>query len=232
MKIIWLGHSGFRIEIESAVLLIDPWLTGNPMFPADRRTEALVGATHVLLTHGHGDHAGDALALARELSVPLVGIYDLINWYQSRDGVAGIGMNKGGTVDLGGARVTMVNASHSSSVGGPDGAPIYAGAEAGFMIAGEGHTIYVSGDTDIMADMAWMGELHNPDIGILSAGGHFTMDMARAAYAARKYFQFQTVIPCHYRTFPLLAQDASVLRAGLSSNIQVIEPEVLEAIVI
>ena len=150
----------------------------------------------------------------------------------ARDGMAGIGLNKGGTVDLGGARVTMVNASHSVVGGWPGWAPIYAGAEAGFMIAGEGHTIYVSGDTDIMADMAWMGELHNPDIGILSAGGHFTMDMARAAYAARKYFKFQTVIPCHYRTFPLLAQDASVLRAGLSANIQVIEPEVLEAIVI
>ncbi len=232
MKITWLGHSGFRIEIEQAVLLIDPWLTGNPMFPMDRRDEALAGATHVLLTHGHGDHAGDALAIAKELSVPLVGIYDLINWYQTRDGIAGIGFNKGGTVDLGGAKVTMVNASHSSSVSGPDGAPIYAGSEAGFMIAGEGHTLYVSGDTDIMADMAWMGELHNPDIGILAAGGHFTMDMARAAYAARKYFRFQTVIPCHYRTFPLLAQDASALRAGLSAEIQVIEPEVLDPIVI
>ena len=232
MKITWLGHSGFRIEIEQAVLLIDPWLTANPMFPMDRRDEALAGATHVLLTHGHGDHAGDALAIAKELSVPLVGIYDLINWYQTRDGVAGIGFNKGGTVDLGGAKVTMVNASHSSSVSGPDGAPIYAGSEAGFMIAGEGHTLYVSGDTDIMADMAWLGELHNPDIGILAAGGHFTMDMARAAYAARKYFRFQTVIPCHYRTFPLLAQDASALRAGLSAEIQVIEPEVLDPIVI
>jgi L-ascorbate metabolism protein UlaG (beta-lactamase superfamily) len=232
MKIIWLGHSGFRIEIGPAVLLIDPWLTGNPMFPADRRAEALTGATHVLLTHGHGDHAGDALAISKELSVPLVGIYDLITWYQSRDSIEGIGMNKGGTVDLDGALVTMVNASHSSSVSGPDGAPIYAGSEAGFMIAGEGHTIYVSGDTDIMADMAWMGELHNPDIGILSAGGHYTMDMARAAYVARKYFRFHAVIPCHYRTFPNLAQDASALRAGLSAEIEVIEPQVLRPIVI
>jgi L-ascorbate metabolism protein UlaG (beta-lactamase superfamily) len=230
MNIIWLGHSGFRIEIEQAVLLIDPWLTGNPMFPADQREAALAGATHVLLTHGHGDHAGDALAIAKELGIPLVGIYDLINWYQTRDGVKGIGFNKGGTVDLGGAKVTMVNAAHSSSVGGADGAPVYAGSEAGFMIAGDGHVIYVSGDTDIMADMAWMGELHNPDIGILCAGGHFTMDMARAAWAARKYFRFQTVIPCHYRTFPLLAQDASVLRAGLSAEIQVVEPQVMEPI--
>lgn len=232
MNIIWLGHSGFRIEIEQATLLIDPWLTGNPMFPPEQRDRAIAGATHVVLTHGHGDHSADAVAIARELSVPVVGIYDLVSWLEKRDGIMGMGLNKGGTVDLGGARLTMVNASHSSSMAGTDGSPIYAGAEAGYMITGEGHTIYLSGDTDIMADMAWMGELHNPDIGILSAGGHFTMDMARAAYAARKYFRFQTVIPCHYRTFPLLAQDASVLRAELSAEIEVIEPQVLVPIVI
>ena len=97
------------------------------------------------------------------------------------------------------------------------------------MIQGEGRVIYLSGDTDIMADMEWMGELHRPDIGILCAGGHFTMDMTRAAYAARRYFNFQTVIPCHYRTFPLLEQSADALRDGLP-GVDVIEPEVLEPI--
>lgn len=228
MKITWLGHSGFRLEIEGAVILIDPWLTGNPLFPADRRAEAIGGATHVLLTHGHGDHSGDTLAIAKELNIPVVGIYDLVSFWQDSQGIDGIGFNKGGTVDLGGAKVTMVNASHSSSMGGPDG-PIYAGHESGYMIAGEGHVIYVSGDTDIMADMAWMGEYHQPDIGILCAGGHFTMDMKRAAFAARKYFDFKTVIPCHYRSFPLLEQDASALVAGLP-GVRVIEPQVLEPV--
>ena len=230
MRIIWLGHSGFRIEIAGAVLLIDPWLTGNPMFPADRRAEAIAGATHVLVTHGHGDHSADAVAIGLELGIPLVGIYDLMSWLEAKDAVQTIGFNKGGTVTLGEARVTMVNACHSSSVSSPDG-PRYAGAEAGFMIAGEGHTIYVSGDTDIMADMGWMGELHAPDIGILAAGGHYTMDMSRAAFAARKYFDFKTVIPCHYRTFSALAQSAEVLAAGLP-GVQVIEPEVMQAIMI
>ena len=225
MKIIWLGHSGFRIEIEGAVLLIDPWLDGNPMFPEAQRAEALAGATHVLLTHGHGDHTGSALSIAKELGVPLVGSYDLISFWQDDAEVQGIGFNKGGTVDLGGAQVTMVNASHSSSLAGQQG-PIYAGGEAGYMIAGEGRVIYVSGDTDIMADMGWMGEYHRPDIGILSAGGHYTMDMRRAAWAAKKYFDFKVVIPCHYRTFPVLAQDAAPLIEGLP-GVRVIEPQVM-----
>lgn len=230
MQITWLGHSGFRIGIEGAVLLVDPWLTGNPMFPADRRAEAVEGATHVLLTHGHGDHSADAAAICKEKGIPLVGIYDLVSWIEGREGISTIGFNKGGTVDLGGAKVTMVNACHSSTITGEAG-PVAAGSEAGFMIAGEGHTIYVSGDTDIMADMQWMGELHAPDIGILCAGGHYTMDMARAAWAARRYFNFKTVIPCHYRTFGALAQDATDMVVGLP-GVQVVEPQVLEPIVI
>ena len=225
MNIIWLGHSGFRIEIEGAVLLVDPWLDGNPLFPEARRAEALQGATHVLLTHGHGDHTGSALSIAKELKIPLVGIYDMISFWQEDAEVQGIGFNKGGTVDLNGARVTMVNACHSSSVQGQQG-PIYAGSEAGYMIAGEGRVINLSGDTDIMADMGWMGEYHRPDIGILSAGGHYTMDMARAAWAARKFFDFKVVIPCHYRTFPVLAQDAAPLIEGLP-GVRVIEPQVM-----
>jgi L-ascorbate metabolism protein UlaG (beta-lactamase superfamily) len=97
------------------------------------------------------------------------------------------------------------------------------------MIAGEGHVIYVSGDTDITADMGLWAELHQPDIGILNCGGHYTMDMKRAAYAARKFFNFKTVIPSHYRTFGLLAQDASELKAGLP-GVKVVEPEVMQPI--
>ncbi|MDA5093377.1 metal-dependent hydrolase [Aliiroseovarius sp. KMU-50] len=225
MRITWLGHAGFRIEIEEAVLLVDPWMTGNPMFPEERREEAIAGATHVVLTHGHGDHIGDALDICRELNITCVGIYDLMSWWEHKHEIDVVGFNKGGTVDLNGAKVTMVNATHSSSMAGANG-PIYTGAEAGYMIAGEGHMIYLSGDTDIMADMEWMGDLHKPDIGILCAGGHFTMDMSRAAYAAKRYFDFKTVIPCHYRTFPLLEQSAEALRDGLP-GVDVVEPEVL-----
>jgi L-ascorbate metabolism protein UlaG (beta-lactamase superfamily) len=229
MQITWLGHSGFRIEIEGAVLLIDPWLTGNPMFPAARRDDAIRGATHLLLTHAHGDHAADAAAIAAELDIPVCCIHELSEWLNARGGCKTIGFGKGGTLDLNGARVTMVNAVHSASIDFAGGL-IPGGSAAGFMIAGAGHTIYVSGDTDIMADMGWMAEYHQPDIGILSCGGHYTMDMQRAAWAARKYFNFRWVIPCHYKTFPILAQDAAPLRAGLPSGVGVIEPEVMDPI--
>ncbi len=228
MKITWLGHSGFRIEIAGQVLLIDPWFTGNPVFPEDRRAEAIAGATQILLTHGHGDHSGDAVAVAQELEIPVVGIYDLMTFWAEKHGVEVVGFNKGGTVALGDVAVTMVNAVHSSSLGGPDG-PIYAGAEAGYMIAGEGHVIYVSGDTDVMADMKVFHDLHKPDVGILCAGGHFTMDMTRAAYAAREFFDFQIVIPCHYKTFPLLEQSADALKAALD-GVDVRSPEVMEPV--
>lgn len=225
MKIIWLGHSSFRLEIGGQVILIDPWLEGNPKFPQDRRGEAIQGATHILITHGHGDHSSSAVALSSELNAPVVGIYDLISHWQSRDGIEGVGFNKGGTVSLGGVKVTMVNATHSSSLGSENG-PIYAGHESGYMIEAEGHVIYLSGDTDVMADMKVFNDLHHPDIGILCAGGHFTMDMKRAAYAAREFFDFTTVIPCHYRTFPILEQSAQALADALP-GVQVIEPEVM-----
>ncbi|MBO9474916.1 metal-dependent hydrolase [Shimia sp. R10_1] len=229
MKIIWLGHGSFRIETANLVLLIDPWLTGNPMLPEDQHEAAVAGATHLILTHAHFDHVADMLPLARKLSCPIVGQYDLMAYWNEHEHLETIGFNKGGTVELGdGVTLAMVAASHSSTFGSDEG-PKAAGSEVGYMLKAEGRTIYISGDTDIMADMDWMGDYYQPDIGILSAGGHFTMDMKGAAYAAKRYFNFKTVIPCHYRTFPILAQSADDLRAGLP-DVEVIEPEVMRAI--
>ena len=228
MKLTWLGHSAFRLEIGDQVLLIDPWLDGNPSFPADRRPEATAGATHILLTHAHTDHSGGVPALSRETGAPVCGIFDLMGYWETTEKIETVGFNKGGTLTLGDVSVTMVNACHSSTLP-TDGAPVAPGSEAGFMITHGGRTIYVSGDTDIMADMAWMGELHAPEIGILCCGGHFTMDMDRAAWAAKKYFDFKTVIPCHYGTIDVLEQDPAKL-AGLLPGVDVRAPAVMETI--
>lgn len=230
MNIIWLGHGSFRIEIEDQVLLIDPWLTGNPVLPEVLHEKAVEGATHLVLTHAHFDHSADMLALSRRLGVPVVGQYDLMSHWAENEQVDTVGFNKGGTVKLGDVALSMVPASHSSTFASPEG-PRAAGSEVGYMISGEGHVIYFSGDTAIMADMEWMGDLYKPDIGILSAGGHFTMDMEGAAYAARKYFDFQTVIPCHYKTFPILEQSAKPLADSLP-DVKVVEPELMQAIMI
>lgn len=223
MRLTWLGHSGFRIEIAGQVLMVDPWLTGNPMFPQEKRAEAIRGATAVLVSHAHGDHATDAPGISKELGVPAVGTYDLMSWWEKAHDIATVGFNKGGTIRLGDVAVTLVNAVHSSSIAGENG-PIYGGHEAGFMIEGEGKTIYFSGDTDVTADMEVFEALHHPQIGILSAGGHFTMDMKRAAWAAKRYFNFETVIPCHYRTFPLLEQSAAAMKEALP-GVRVVEAE-------
>ena len=228
MNIIWLGHGSFRIEIGDQVLLIDPWLTGNPVLPEDQHAAAVEGATHILLTHAHFDHVADVLPLARKLGIPVAGQYDLMSFWAEKEGIETVGFNKGGTITIGNISVAMVPASHSSTFQTEDG-PVGSGSEVGFMITGEGRTLYVSGDTDIMADMDWMGDYYKPEIGILSAGGYFTMDMKAAAYAANRYFDFKTVIPCHYKTFPILEQDAAALIDGLP-GVSVIEPQLMRAI--
>ncbi|MGY3439279.1 MULTISPECIES: metal-dependent hydrolase [unclassified Marinovum] len=228
MQLIWLGHGSFRLDAGEAKILIDPWLTGNPMLDESQHDAATQGATHILLTHCHFDHVIDVLQLARKLDIPVVGQYDVLSHWGEHESIDAVGFNKGGTVELAGVKVTMVPASHSSSFASDTG-PKAAGSEVGYMIAAEGRVIYLSGDTTIMADMEWMGDYHKPDIGILSAGGHFTMDMAGAAYAAKRYFKFKTVIPCHYRTFPILEQSAEVLRDGLP-GVDVIDPEVMQPI--
>ena len=228
MRILWLGHGSFRIEIGDQILLVDPWINGNPMFAQELRDEALSGATQILLTHGHFDHSNDVITIAKELNLPIAGIADLMSYWEQKEGVTTIGFNKGGTIKIGNIEVTMVNATHSSSLM-VDNKLMYTGAEAGFVIKGEDQVLYFSGDTDVMADMEIIQDLHQPDIGILSCGGHFTMDMKRAAYAAKKYFNFSKIIPCHYKTFPLLEQNAETLIKELGVEV-VLEPEVMKPI--
>lgn len=207
MKITYLGHSGFRIDTGDCVLLLDPWLRGNPKFDEARFDEAIAGATHILLSHAHADHASTAQEIAKATGAAIVAIYDFAGLLEG-DGVAVLGMNKGGTLDLGGGvAVTMVHAVHSSTFS-HEGRVVTPGSEAGYMIAAEGKTVYFAGDTDVMADMAVFHDLHQPEIGLIPIGGRFTMDAARAAYACRKFFDFKLVIPCHYGTFDLLAPSA------------------------
>ena len=229
MKITWLGHGSFRIEAAGKVLLLDPWLTDNPSLPEKHHAAATEGATHILLTHAHFDHVIDVLPLAQRLGIPVVGQYDLMSYWSEKEGIETTGFNKGGTVDLGGVTVAMVPASHSSTFQVEDGLRA-GGSEVGFVLKAEGKTLYISGDTSLMADMDWIGDYYRPDAAIMSAGGHFTMDMDQVGYAIKRWFpSVQTVIPCHYRTFPVLEQSAIELKKALP-EIDVIEPQLMETV--
>lgn len=209
MHIRWFGHSAFKLTGNGTSLLIDPFLTHNPKFTGTL-DEAADGVSHILLTHFHNDHFGDTLDLMRQTGATLVAMVEIADFVAGQVAEAQvIGTNYGGTVDLGdGISVATVPAFHSSSLTLPDGNTVYGGNPAGFVIGMEGHRVYHMGDTCLFSDMALVHELHEPDVGIVPIGGHYTMDARAAALAVNRYFRFDTVIPCHYGTFPVLARTA------------------------
>lgn len=214
MKITWFGHSAFRIETGSSVLIIDPFLSGSPVFEGDP-LEACKGATHVLLTHGHDDHIGDTVDICKATGATLVAVFELA-MHLNGQGVETVDpTNTGGTVEHGDFSVTFVRADHSSSSGG-----VYLGNPCGLVIksSAENKSVYHMGDTDIFGDMALIQELYQPDIGIVPIGDRFTMNARTAALACDRFFNFSTIIPCHYKTFGLLDQSADPFVEALSGN--------------
>ncbi|GGK22490.1 metal-dependent hydrolase [Salinarimonas ramus] len=225
MKIIWFGHSAFRLEFEDAVVLIDPFLTGNPGFEGDV-AQASAGVTHVLVTHAHGDHVGDTLAIAEESGATVVTNYDLC-MYLATQGLANFSpMNIGGTVDVGGFEVSMVRADHSAGLV-EQGVTFPLGSAAGLIVKAPGEpVVYHMGDTDIFSDMALIAELHEPDVVMVPVGDRFTMGAKSAALAMKRYFpKAKAAIPCHYGSFPIIDQTADAFVAQMQgSDIQVIVP--------
>ena len=228
MRIRWLGHSAFRIETAKNTILIDPFLTQNPAFKGQDLKEATKGATHILLTHGHMDHVGDAISLAGELDAEVVANADLGDWLKFR-GVDKVNQgNTGGTIHTGGFSVTFTNALHSSAHITEDGVSHALGNANGLMLHFDDEpSLLHMGDTDIFGDMALINELHQPDIGLVPIGDRFTMGGAVAALACRRYFQFKLAIPCHYKTFGLLDQSADTFVSGMEGgNTRVEVPEI------
>ena len=225
MKITWFGHSAFRLEFGDKIVLIDPFLTGNPAFEGDPE-EASAGATHVLVTHGHGDHIGDTVAIAKRTGAKLVTNFELC-MYLSSQGVAAFDpMNTGGTTDQGGFTATLVRADHSAGLV-EQGVGFPLGSANGFVVKAPGEpTVYHMGDTDIFSDMALIAELHAPDVVMVPIGDRFTMGAEVAALALKRFFpQAKVAIPCHYGSFPIIAATADGFVAAMGEGgTQIIVP--------
>ena len=218
----WLGHATFRMTSPGGKRLIfDPWVTTNPSCPEAAKKVGPIDL--MLLTHGHDDHTGDAVRIARESGAQVVAPYELSVWLQQKGLQNVTGMNPGGTLAALGLSITMVSAQHSSSVV-EDGRIVYLGLAAGYVIRFEnGLTIYFAGDTGLFGDMRLIGELYKPHIGFLPIGDRYTMGPEQAAKAA-ELLGVKQVVPMHYGTFPALTGTPDRLRALVGpKGIEVLE---------
>lgn len=216
----WYGHACVEARTPGGkVVLIDPWF-GNPLSP--RSADTVDRCDVLLVTHGHGDHMGDAVALASRLRPAWPCIHEMSLWLGRTlpgGGDATIGMNKGGTVEVAGLKVTMVGADHSAGDWNADGGvPLYLGEPAGFVVEVEnGFRFYHAGDTAVFGDMRLIADLYAPDLAILPIGGHYTMGPREAAFAVG-LLGVSHVMPIHYGTFPALAGTPDQLRAELTAS--------------
>ncbi|MHC1627159.1 MAG: metal-dependent hydrolase [Methanoculleaceae archaeon] len=210
MELKWLGHSCVALT-GSSVVLIDPF-TGGRQIDVDPDI--------VAVTHGHADHLGETLSLARKT----VAINGLAKWLSSR-GIDAVGMNIGGTAVVDGVSFTMTEAIHSGWLEGA-GPGFCGGGAAGFVIEMDGVRVYHAGDTALFSDMKLIGQLYRPDVACLPIGGHYTMG-PREAMMAATFVEAPVVVPIHYNTFPVIEQDAHEFKRVLeeTTNIRVEVPE-------
>ena len=222
-QVTWLGHAAFRIDSPGGKrVYVDPWLD-NPKCPEDEKQPERCDL--IALTHGHDDHVGNTVELAQKFDCPVIAQVELRGWLSGQGLPEDMSqaMNKGGTVETTGVRITMTNAHHSSS-GFVDGQVVYLGEPAGLVIGVEnGTNVYFAGDTCVFGDMQLIGRIYEPDVAVLPIGDHYTMGPQEAAVAL-ELLGVDKCIPCHYGTFPLLRGTPEELER-LAPNVTVLAPE-------
>jgi L-ascorbate metabolism protein UlaG (beta-lactamase superfamily) len=217
----WLGHATFRFDTPGGKrVYVDPFLQGNPKCPKSEIEPERIDV--IAITHGHGDHVGDTVALAKKHGCTVIAPVELADWLMGKQAVENVlNPNKGGTVEAAGIKFTLTNAFHSSS--NDDGE--YMGEPCGIVAEVENGTkLYFAGDTCVFGDMQLIARIYAPDIAILPIGDHFTMGPQEAAVAL-ELLDVKRCVPCHYGTFPMLAGTPQALKE-LAPNVQIedIEP--------
>jgi L-ascorbate metabolism protein UlaG (beta-lactamase superfamily) len=216
LSITWLGHSTFILRTPSGTrIILDPWVNTNPACPESAKK---IGDLDLMLvTHGHSDHTADAVSLARSSGAQVVAPYELSVWFQNKGLKNVVGMNPGGTLKTHGLSVTMVPATHSSSIE-EDGKLLYMGLATGYVIGFEdGMTAYFAGDTSVFGDMKLIGEMYRSSVAFLPIGDLYTMGPEQAAVAA-EMLGVRQVVPMHYGTFPALTGTPARLRELFAPN--------------
>jgi L-ascorbate metabolism protein UlaG (beta-lactamase superfamily) len=220
IKLTWLGHATFRIETPGAkTIIVDPWVMGNPACPESEKNIEDVDV--LLCTHGHFDHIGDAVEIAKKHTPKVVGIPELCGWLGKKGVKDTAEMNKGGTQTVDDIKVTMVHADHSCGIQDGDQL-VYGGEACGYVIEFSNSVkIYHAGDTNVFGDMAIIRDLYAPEIAMLPIGDHYTMSPREAAYAVN-LLKPKTVIPMHFATFPILTGRPADLKK-LVKDVEVVE---------
>ena len=209
MEIRFLGHACFELTEGDTRVLVDPFLTGNPKAAA---AASEVEPTHIFLTHGHADHWGDVVDIAKRTGAQCVAIAELSGELGDHGVENKTDPNLGGTVEFDGGWVRLVPAWHTSTTpGGTINTP------AGLVINLGGKTVYHLGDTALFSDLRLVGERDSLDAALVCIGGHYTMDRHDAAVAA-ELIAARTIIPCHYDTFPVIETDAPAFKSDVESR--------------
>jgi L-ascorbate metabolism protein UlaG (beta-lactamase superfamily) len=208
MQIRFLGHAAFALEHDGKTILVDPFLSGNPKAAA---TADEVAADAIFLTHGHGDHLGDTVAIAKRTGATVVAIVELAGELTEAGLENVMDPNIGGTVDLGWASVRLTPAWHTSTTpGGTVNTP------AGLVIEFGDKRVYFAGDTALFSDLALPAKRGHIDLAVIPIGGHYTMDRFDAVVAA-DLIKADQIIPCHYDTFPPIETDAQAFKSDVQN---------------
>lgn len=213
MKLFYHGHSVVKIETNGYTLLIDPFITGNEL------TDLVVEEQqpdYILLTHGHNDHVGDTVAIAKQSGAKVIAPNELAI-YLGQQGLDTHGMNIGGSYTFDFGKLTYTKAFHSSSYTTEDGEIVYTGMPAGMIIEAEGKTVYHAGDTSLFSDMKLIGELYSIDVAFLPIGDNFTMGPEHAAIAT-SWIKPRIVVPVHYDTFPPIRQNPETFKERVEGS--------------